>query len=309
MTADTLVVVPLSDEDLAIVTAARPVVHLLRPTVEQIASVAPGIRAVWTNGTIGLKAEAIDALPDLKLVLAQGTGAEGVDIEAARRRGIAVTNGAGSNATCVGDHAMALLLATVRDIPRIDRNARRSGWDALRVMRPALYGKKLGIVGLGLVGREIAKRAAGFDLEIAYHARRPVEGVAWRHVPVLRDLASWADFLILACPGGPSTFHIVNAEVLDALGPEGFLVNVARGSVVDTGALVAALADGRIAGAGIDVFENEPGVPEALWPLERVVLTPHLAGSAPEVRRAQLDFALANLRALDEGRPLVSRIA
>jgi lactate dehydrogenase-like 2-hydroxyacid dehydrogenase len=157
-------------------------------------------------------------------------------------------------------------------------------------------GKRLGIVGLGRIGRAVARRAAGFDLEVRYHGRTAKEDVALAFEPSVVELARWADFLVLTCAGGPSTRHLVSAEVLDALGARGFLVNVARGSVVDEAALVRALVERRIAGAALDVFEDEPRVPEALLALEHVVLLPHVASGTQETRDAMADLVAANLR-------------
>ena len=275
------------------------------PTIKHLGGSVSG---VWTNGTIGLSGEAMRAMPALQIILAQGTGYENIDLVAARERSIAVATGAGTNAECAADHATALLLSLVREIPSVDRRARAGEWAELRVSRPAIYGKRLGIVGLGRIGQLIARRAMGFDLEVAYHTRRELAELPYRHEPDLVALAAWADFLVLACPGGPTTRGMVNAAVLEALGAGGYLVNVARGSVIDTPALIAALRKRRIAGAALDVFENEPGIPPELRELPNVVLTAHLAGSAPEVREAQIELALSNLDAFFGGEPLVNRL-
>ena len=264
------------------------------------------IQGVWTNGTIGIKAAAIEALPELRIIVAQGAGTENIDMAAARRRGITVTNGSGTNPSCVADHAMALLLTLVRGIPSADRLVRSGEWASLRTDRPTIYGKRLGIVGLGKIGSMIARRASGFDLSVAYHSRRPVEGAPYGFVADIVELAAHSDFLVLSCPGGPATYHMVNGAVLEALGPCGYIVNVARGSVIDTQALVDALQREAIAGAALDVFENEPGVPQVLWSLSNVVLTPHLAGAAPQVRREQIELALRNLKAFFAGGPLMN---
>jgi lactate dehydrogenase-like 2-hydroxyacid dehydrogenase len=170
-------------------------------------------------------------------------------------------------------------------------------------------GKRLGIVGLGRIGQAVARRAAGFDMAIAYTKRSPAEGVAWRHEPSLLALAVWADFLVLTVAGGPATHHLVNAEVLRALGPKGLLVNVARGSVVDEAALIASLQSGELGGAALDVFDDEPRVPAALLAMEQVVLAPHMASGTHDTRQAMADLVLANLHAGLAGEPLPARAA
>jgi lactate dehydrogenase-like 2-hydroxyacid dehydrogenase len=166
-------------------------------------------------------------------------------------------------------------------------------------------GARLGIVGLGRIGKTIARRAQGFEMDIRYHTRHAVADIPWTHEPSLTDLARWADFLIVITAGGPETHHLINAEVLDALGPRGFLINVSRGSVVDEKALVQALADKHIAGAGLDVFENEPSVPEALLAMDNVVLLPHIASATEETRQAMGQRVIDNLELFfAEGRML-----
>jgi lactate dehydrogenase-like 2-hydroxyacid dehydrogenase len=172
-----------------------------------------------------------------------------------------------------------------------------------------VYGKKLGILGLGVIGRKIADRGAGgFGMDVAYHSRHPVPDAPYRHEASLVDLAAWADFLVCAAPGGDATRHLVNREVLDALGPEGYLVNIGRGSVVDTGALIEALEDERIAGAGLDVVEGEPHVPERLRAARRIVLTPHFAGRSPQSAAASQEMLVSNLVAFFGGEPVRNRV-
>jgi lactate dehydrogenase-like 2-hydroxyacid dehydrogenase len=241
-------------------------------------------RILVTTGFVGASRREIEALPNLGLISCLGTGYENVDLDAARERGIAVTHGAGTNAAAVADHALALLLALMRDIPGFDRVARTGAWRGTRGPRPIATGKRLGIVGLGGVGMRIARRAAAFEMEISYHTRRPRPDVGWTYAGSILELARRVDCLILAAPGGPQTFHAVDADVLSALGANGFLVNVGRGSIVDTQALIRALAAGELAGAALDVFEDEPAIPEALRALQNVIVTPHVAAFAPEVQ-------------------------
>ncbi len=308
MKPEILVTVQIEDARLAPFREAFIVHHAVWPDLETIATLGGDASAVYTNGTVGLSGAAMEVLPRLKIIAAQGAGTENIDLASAKRRGVAVTNGAGTNSSCVADHAMALLLSLVREIPTIDRLSRTGEWASLRTNRPAISNKRLGIVGFGRVGQLIAKRATGFDLSVSYHSRRPVADSPLPHVSDLIQLAERSDFLVLACPGGPATRHIVNAAVLEALGPSGYLVNVARGSVVDTQALIEAVEGNRIAGAALDVYEDEPGVPRSLWHMPNLVLTPHLAGSAPEVRDEQIALALRNITAFFEGNPLVNEI-
>jgi len=221
-------------------------------------------RAVLTIGVIGITPEEIAAMPAVELICCMGAGYEGVPLEVTRARGIVTANGAGTNDDCVADHAFGLLIGIVREFRKLDRLCREGVWREAIPQPPNVSGKKLGILGMGTIGQKIAKRAAAFDMEVGYHNRKPKEGVAQRYFGDLKSLAAWADFLVLAAPGGPATKHLVNAEVLDALGPQGYLVSIGRGSVVDTDALAAALRENRIAAAGLDVYESEPKRPEQL---------------------------------------------
>lgn len=175
--------------------------------------------------------------------------------------------------------------------------------------RVGVSGKKLGILGLGTIGRLIAHRAAGgFDMEVAYHNRQPVDSAPYRYVESLGELAAWANFLILSAPGGQDTYHIVDAQVLDKLGPDGYLVNIGRGTVVDTEALVGALAARRIAGAALDVVEGEPNIPAHLLTIDNLLLTPHMAGRTPEAISAMVDLATKNLTAHFNGKAVRNRV-
>ncbi|MDH6592721.1 lactate dehydrogenase-like 2-hydroxyacid dehydrogenase [Variovorax sp. TBS-050B] len=265
-------------------------------------------RAVLTIGVIGITPEEIAAMPALELVCCMGAGYECVPLEVTRARGIATANGAGTNDDCVADHAFGLLIGIVREFRKLDRLCREGVWREAIPQPPNVSGKKLGILGLGTIGQKIAKRAAAFDMEIGYHNRKPKEGVAHRYFGDLKSLAAWADFLILAAPGGAATKHLVNAEVLDALGPQGYLVNIGRGSVVDTEALAAALRERRIAGAGLDVYESEPKRPQPLVGLDNVLLTPHMAGWSPEATQRSVDHFLANAEGHFAGRGVLTPI-
>ncbi|MGS0740662.1 2-hydroxyacid dehydrogenase [Glaciimonas sp. GG7] len=252
------------------------------------------INAVLTIGSVGLTAAEMGVMPKLSLICALGAGYENIDVAAAHRRGIVVCNGAGTNDACVADHAMGLLLAAVRGIPQLGVALHQGIWRTALPLPASVSLKRLGIVGLGTIGLQIAKRALGFDMEIAYHSRSERSNCAFTYFPSLLDLARWADFLVIATPGGPATRHLINRAVLDALGPTGVLVNIARGSVVDTDALAQALRQHRIAAAGLDVYESEPAPPQQLMHLPNVVLTPHVAGWSPESVDATVRLFLEN---------------
>jgi D-3-phosphoglycerate dehydrogenase len=266
------------------------------------------IRAMVTNGTTIIPAELIAALPHLGIICAQGVGHEGIDLATARARGIVITNGAGTNAPSVADHTIGLMLAIMRDIRNNDALVRGGGWRQGDTMRPIPTGKRVGILGLGDIGRRIARRCEAFDMIVGYHNRNPMPEVGWSYLPSTLALAEWADILIIVLPGGASTRHLVGKAELEALGPQGFLVNVGRGSVVDTGALVTALQEGRLAGAALDVFDGEPVVPEAVRALPNVLLTPHMAGRSPESLAATIELVIKNLSAHFAGQPVLTPI-
>lgn len=266
--------------------------------------------ALVTSAVYGASAERIAQMPKLKVISSFGVGLDQLDLAAAKDRGIAVGYTPDVLNDCVADLGFALLLDVARRVSEADRFVRRGAWavqgQASFPLARKVSGAKLGIVGFGRIGQTIARRAVGFEMDIRYHTRRPVEGAAWPHEPSLVELARWADYLVVITAGGAGTRHLVNAEVLDALGPDGFIVNVARGSVIDEAALVKALAEKRIAGAGLDVFEHEPKVPEALFALDNVVLLPHVASGTRETREAMARRVLDNLAAHFAGQPLPS---
>jgi len=266
------------------------------------------IRAVQTNGSFGLKRHEMEALPALEIIAVVGAGFEGVDLAAARERGIVVTYGGGINASAVAEQAWALLLATVHEVPLRDRGVRDGLWSEIRTSLPNVTGHKLGIFGLGHIGKAMARRGIGFEMEIGYASRTQQPDVPYRYFDRLVDLAKWCDVLMVSAPGGPATRHAVNAEVLTALGPEGFLVNIARGSIVDSIALADALREGRIAGAGLDVFEGEPVRAPALADAPRVVWSPHIGGHSPDAIRAMVHKVRANLDAHFSGQPVLSPV-
>jgi len=271
-----------------------------------LATHATSVDAVVSSGKNGVTAKLLDALPNVKLVAHFGVGYDNVDAGHARSRGVVVTNTPDVLTDCVADLAMALLVDVARGISAGDRYVRAGRWLAGPMpLATKVSGKRLGILGLGRIGRAIAARAEGFDMEIRYHNRRQVPDSPFGYERFLADLASWCDFLVLATSGGEATRGIVSAAVIEALGPKGFLVNIARGSVVDQPALVAALRGRRIAGAALDVFADEPRVPEELLALDNVVLTPHIASATTDTRAAMGQLVLDNLAAFfATGRPL-----
>ncbi len=254
---------------------------------------------VTSAGGMGAPAALITALPSLKVISSFGVGLDRIDLGLARERGIAVGYTPDVLNDCVADTAFALMLAVARRVPEADRFVRAGRWagGATFGLGRKVSGARLGVVGLGRIGQTIARRASGFDMPVRYHSRRPVDGVPWQHEPSLLELASWADYLVVITAGGAGTRHLIDSAVLDALGPRGFLINVSRGSVVDESALVRALVEHRIAGAGLDVFEHEPRVPQQLMALDNVVLLPHVASATQETRAAMAQRVLDNLAA------------
>jgi lactate dehydrogenase-like 2-hydroxyacid dehydrogenase len=304
-----LVLMPTAEEHLAQFRQRYDVIYA--PTAEARAQAVAGqgaeIELVVTIGAVGLRADEMAAMPRLGAVAAQGAGYEAIDLTAARARGLTLWNGAGTNDSCVADHAMALLLASVRALPQQEGALRAGLWRDALPLRPSVNGRKLGILGLGTIGLRIAKRALAFDMEVGYHNRRERhDALGSRYFDSALALAGWADFLIVAAPGGPATRHIVNAEVLKALGPQGHVVNIARGSLVDTAALAAALAAGELGGAALDVYESEPKPPEALLGFPNVILTPHIAGWSPESVQATVDLFLENARRWEAGEAVLT---
>ncbi|NDY90448.1 2-hydroxyacid dehydrogenase [Ideonella livida] len=256
------------------------------------------VQALVTSAASGAEAALLDQLPALQVISSFGVGLDKVPVAAAHARHIPVGYTPDVLNDCVADHAFALLLACARRTAEADRWMRAGHWPQSTGPFPLgrkVSGARLGLLGLGRIGQTIARRASGFDMTVRYHSRRPVAGVPWAHEPQLLALADWADYLVVITSGGPQTRHLVDTPVLQALGPQGFLINVARGSVVDEAALVSALTQGTLGGAGLDVFEREPAGNPALHTLERVVLTPHIASATQETRQAMADRVVENL--------------
>jgi lactate dehydrogenase-like 2-hydroxyacid dehydrogenase len=272
-----------------------------------------GVDALITIGAIPADGAFMDTFPGLKLICCFGSGYESIDVAAATARGIKVTNTVGANASTVADMAVALLLASVRHVVEGDDLIRAGKWRGGNVARllfsPSLTGRRIGILGLGAIGRKIAERLAAFETEIGYFNRSKKADAPWRHFGSLIELAEWADILMVAHRADETNRHMVNAEVMKALGPEGQIVNISRGSAIDEDALIAALKSGAIAGAGLDVFEDEPNVRPELITLPNVVLTPHIGGGTREAFAAMSDAVLANVDAFFAGKPLPNPVA
>ncbi len=256
------------------------------------------IRGLVQGGGTVTPTTLLDALPKLEIISVFGVGYDGVPVDYCRTRGIKVTNTPDVLTDDVADVAVGLVLMTGRGFGAAERYVRAGEWGKRPFALTAkLGGRTAGILGLGRIGKAIAKRLSAIGMEIAYTGRSAQPGVPYRFVPTLAGLAAASDFLIVACPGGPATRNIVNAEVLRALGAKGTLINIARGSIVDEPALVDALEGGTIKGAGLDVFGDEPRVPQALMAMDNVVLLPHVGSATRETRQAMGDLCKANLDA------------
>lgn len=267
-----------------------------------------GIRAMITAGGTPLSGAAMDLLPKLGAIVCYGTGYDGIDLAAAAKRNIAVGHSPGANAASVADIAVTLMLAATRRLLVADDYVRSGNWSGAKpspMMRPqaGMPGRRIGVYGMGEIGRKIAARVAAFETEVGYFSRSQHD-VPYQYFPRLDALAEWCSVLMVAVRAGPDTEHAVDAGILRKLGSDGYVVNISRGSVIDEAALVAALTDGTIAGAGLDVYEKEPHAPDALTALPNVVLSPHLGGHTLESHVAMQDCVLANLGAFFAGRPL-----
>jgi lactate dehydrogenase-like 2-hydroxyacid dehydrogenase len=266
------------------------------------------VRAMITAGGTPLSGAMMDMMPNLRAIVCYGTGYDGVDLKAATERKITVGHSPGANAASVADIAVTLMLAVTRRVLVLDNYVRSGDWAAAKpspMMRPqaGMPARKIGVYGMGEIGRKIAARCAAFESEVGYFSRSRRE-VPYQHFPSLEALADWCSILMVAVRAGDDTHHAVNADILRRLGEDGYVVNIARGSVVDQQALVQALTDKTIAGAGLDVYAREPQAPGALTALPNVVLTPHTGGHTVESHRNMQACVLANLTAFFEGQPL-----
>jgi lactate dehydrogenase-like 2-hydroxyacid dehydrogenase len=279
------------------------------PPVGLQSEVAGRIRAIATEANRGANRALIGMLPKLEMISAFGVGVDAIDLAAARERDIPVTNTPGILADEVADLAIGLMLASARQIPLADSFVREGKWPRGPISLGRSVGKKtMGVVGLGGIGRAIADRGAAFRMRVLYHGPRSKPDAPYAYVPNLVELARQSDYLMVACKGGPATRHLVSAEVMRALGPEGTLINVARGSVVDEAALVEALTQKRLGFAALDVFENEPHVPAALLVLPNVIVQPHHGSATTETRTAMGQLMIDNISAHFAGKPLLTPI-
>ena len=307
MKPDLLVVGPMYAPTLAVLDATYTTHKLwLAPDRDAfLASIAERIDAAATSGTKGMDDATMAKLPKLKMISHFGVGVDSIDVEAAKRRGIMVSNTPDVLTEDVADIAIALLLATVRRISAGDRYVREGKWlKGPMPLTESVQGKTLGVVGMGRIGRAIAKRAAAFNLEIAYQGPNRKIDVSWPYFAEAVALARECDFLVAACPGGETTRGLVSHAVLEALGPKGVVVNISRGSVIDEPAMVQLLRDGTLGGAGLDVFADEPRVPEALFTMDNVVLQPHVGSATHPTRQAMGQLVIDNLAAFFAGTPL-----
>ena len=271
--------------------------------------VGPRIRGILAGGMKGPNANLIHRLENLEIISSFSVGYDATDVAAAQARGVIVTHTPEVLTGDVADLAMTFILMAPRRIGEAERFLRSGKWRQGRMdLGTTVRGKRLGILGLGRIGMAVARRAEVFGLHIAYHDIKPMGDLAYRSYPSLLDLAEASDMLLVACEGGNATRGLVGADALNALGPDGFLINAARGTIIDQPALIAALRDGRIAGAAMDVFDNEPEVPAELLAMENVVLTPHIASSTNETRRAMADLVYDNLRAHFDGKPVLTPV-
>jgi lactate dehydrogenase-like 2-hydroxyacid dehydrogenase len=287
--------------------------HMDKPTPAHIPpGVADKVQAIVSTGSVGISEAMMEALPRLSLFCCYGTGYERVDLAAARKRNIMITHGADANAPDVAEMALGILLASTRRIVRADKMIRRNEWKARIPNRfgaiAGLTGGKVGILGLGAIGMEFAKRIKGFDVEIGYCNRSKRSDVEYRYFPNVMELATWCDYLIVALRSDASNRHIVNKDVLKALGPRGHVVNISRGWAVSEADLAEALRNNVIEGAALDVFDEEPYEGTELLGLDNLVMTPHFGGGTEHAQRRMTQLVRQNLDNHFAGKPVVSPV-
>ena len=274
-----------------------------------IAKVAPNVRAIATRGELGADAKLIQSLPRLEIISCYGVGTDAINLTVAKERNIRVTNTPDVLTEDVADIALGLLLSVARQIPQADRYVRDGHWAKEKFpLVTRFFGKTIGIIGMGRVGAAVAKRAAAFDMKIAYYDVRKRDDLPYAFCNSLNDLAKQSEFLVTTVAGGPTSEKMINAAVLEALGPDGIFVNVARGSAVDETALLNALESNIIRGAGLDVFWNEPNIDQRFMKLQNVVLQPHHASGTVETRKAMGQLVRDNLAAHFAGKPLLTQV-
>lgn len=291
---------PLLEPQLRAVFNLHDRLHETDPAA--FAKIAPSIRAIAASGESKVPAALIAQLPALEIISVFGVGYDGVDVAAAKARGVMVTHTPNVLNDDVADLAIGLMLAAARQLPAADRYVKEGKWPTGPMpLARKVSGARLGIVGIGRIGQAIAQRALAFNMSVAYTARSAKADLPFRYFPSPAALAAECDYLVVITPGGAGTHQLINAEVLKALGTKGILINVARGSVVDEAALIDALKNEVIGGAGLDVFESEPNVPEALRALPHVVLAPHIGSATRQTRQAMADLAFNNLKSHFDG--------
>ena len=264
---------------------------------------AASVKGIVTEGLADQKL--IEAFPNAGIISSFGVGYDRVDLDFSTAQGLQVTNTPGVLTDDVADMAMMLLLASSRELCVGDRMVRQGKFqEGFLLLSRHVYGKKLGILGMGRIGQAIARRAEAFRLNVVYHGPREKPGLVYPYFSNLEEIAAESDYLVVSCPGGDTTRHLVNCRVMEALGPEGILINIARGSVVEEKAMVELLKSGRLGGAGLDVFENEPHVPEELLSMDNVVLQPHNGSATVQTRIAMGQLILDNLEAFFSGKPV-----
>jgi lactate dehydrogenase-like 2-hydroxyacid dehydrogenase len=276
-----------------------------------LAEWGPRTRAIaMTGGHARLDEAYMRQYPNLEIISSFGVGYDNIDAKAAAQLGIIVTNTPGVLDDEVADTTLGLMIMAVRQLPQSERYLRAGKWSAKGAfpLSPSLRDRSVGILGLGRIGKAIATRITAFGLSVAYHGRHAQADVPYRYYTSLTDMAKAVDILIVVAPGGPTTRHIVNSEVLEALGADGVLINVARGSLVDEKALIEALRNKTILAAGLDVFENEPSVPQDLLALDNAVLLPHVGSASVKTRRAMAQCVVSNVLAWADGKPPLSPV-
>jgi len=278
-------------------------------TAQQVEDIAESVTIILTNGEAVVSRDFMTQFPSLQLIAVFGVGHDGVDTIAAQQLGIAVTNTPEVLTDDVADLAIGLMIATRRQLVAAHKFIERGGWqESPFPWTQKVSGAKLGIVGMGRIGQAIAQRATGFAMQISYYSRRKREDSSWNFQPDLFELAKNSDILIICVPGGEATRALIDQRVLEALGPEGILINVGRGSVVDETSLIDALQHKKIAGAGLDVFESEPIVPSELQQLNNVIITPHMASATWQTRAEMSRLVKENIDAWVNGEPLITPV-
>ena len=275
-----------------------------------IAQVAPGVRGIiCTSSRSSVPGSFIRKLPKLEILTVTGVGYDGVDLAACRERNVIVTNTPGVLTDDVADVALSLVLNTARQFVKSHSYVMSGAWSkGMMPLATKVGGKTAGILGLGRIGKAIAKRLAACGMKVLYHGRRKQPDEPYEFCATLMELAEKSDFLVVSCEGGAETQGLVNKEILAALGKDGTIINIARGSIIDEAALIAALENNAIKAAGLDVFVTEPRVPEALLKLENVVLYPHVGSATSETRKAMGNLAFDNLEAHFSGKPVLTRV-